>query len=90
MNTGTKERRASARGRTLGARPLVPLGRLPKGLAVRAKPPAAATAEMDIHPVNKNLVGYQAAKIAAFGSSYSQNRVHPEKTANYAQTQGSP
>jgi hypothetical protein len=45
---------------------------------------------MDIHPVNKNLVGYQAAKIAAFGSSYSQNRVHPEKTANYAQTQGSP
>ncbi|WP_218571016.1 MULTISPECIES: hypothetical protein, partial [unclassified Pseudomonas] len=33
-----------------------------KGMAVRAKPPAAVTAETDMYPVNKNLVGYQAAK----------------------------
>ncbi len=37
-------------GRTSGHRPLVPLGRLPKGLAVRAKPPAATPKKTDIHP----------------------------------------
>ena len=37
-------------GRTLGPRPLVPLGRLPKGLAVKAKPPAATPEATDKHP----------------------------------------
>ena len=62
MNAGAKERRAQARGRTLGRSVLVPFGRLQKGLAVRAKPPAAITAAMDMYSINKNLVGYQAAK----------------------------
>ena len=30
------------------------LGRLPKGLAVRAKPQVAVTAAMDMYPTNKN------------------------------------
>ena len=38
MNAAAKERRALARGRTLGASLLVPFWRLKKGLAVRAKP----------------------------------------------------
>jgi len=53
MNAGAKEPRALARGRTFGARPLVPLGRLPKGLAVRAKPSVAVTQKMDIYSVRQ-------------------------------------
>ena len=62
MNAGAKERRAQARGRTLGRSVLVPFGRLQKGLAVRAKPPAAVTAGMDMYAINRSMVGYQAAK----------------------------
>ena len=42
--------RATARAVRWGQRPLLPLGRLPKGVAVRAKPPAAAPEATDIHP----------------------------------------
>ncbi len=40
-------------GPYVGARPLVPLGRLPKGLAVGAKPPAAVTAATDMYSINQ-------------------------------------
>jgi hypothetical protein len=39
---------------------LVPFWRLKKGLAVRAKPSAAVTAETDMH-TQKKMVGCQAA-----------------------------
>jgi hypothetical protein len=62
MNAGAKERRAPARGRTLGRSLLVPFWRLKKGLAVRAKPPAANTAETDMYTITtKNMVGPKAA-----------------------------
>ncbi len=59
MNAGAKEPRALARGRTPGrdlwflwAGPA--LRRLPKGLAVRAKPPAAVTADTDMYTIQNS------------------------------------
>jgi hypothetical protein len=43
--------RATARHRMEGQSVLLPFGRLQKGVAVRAKPSAAATAEMDMPPI---------------------------------------
>ncbi len=54
MDTGAREHRALARCRTLGQSVLLPFGRLQKGVAVRAKPPAAVTAEMDMYTLKNH------------------------------------
>jgi hypothetical protein len=90
MNAAAKVPRALARGRTLGASLLVPFWRLKKGLAVRAKPPAAVTATTDMYSISQSLVGYQAAfasKPAPTGDSGTSARdwstVRPSSPAGW-------
>ncbi|RON43107.1 hypothetical protein BK667_30150 [Pseudomonas frederiksbergensis] len=50
-------------GPDAGARPFGSFwGVCQKGLAVRAKPPAAITTKTDMHTITKNMVGPKAAK----------------------------
>ena len=83
MDTGAREHRALARCRTLGRAFLVPFdwagipGVCQKGLAVRAKPSVAITAETDMY-TRKRQVGCQAA--IAGRPAPTGIGVHPKKT----------
>jgi len=69
MNAGAKEPRAPARGRTLGARPLVPLGwagtpAFAKGTRRKGETIGGRYRSNGyVHQKTQNLVGPKAAKI---------------------------